>query len=413
MIREQEIASPAPTLGSHPVFAPRIELIDALRGFALMGLFLVHMLELFELYWAHPVKGGTELLVHDIVFTLFAGKAFALLALCFGLSFFIIMDRAARRGVDFSGRFVWRLVVLGLIGLIHGVWYRGDILEVLAVMGLFLIPVNRIGSMRALWVLAVVLLLQPLMLIQIAAALGGADWANTAPRFWAEAEMPSAYLNGPFWETLRLNIGPGHSFKWIFMLESGRLSQILGLSVAGLALGRMGFFSTPERFSRARWTGFGLALATAVCLYFWREDLTGLIPSSDAVFMPRALAGMLLSSLFDLSVTIALMLGFISLYLRFSRTLSSLAPVGRMTLTLYILQSLVFVPVFYGFGLGAHATMTQVEALLIGASTFAMQMVIAGLWFRRFLYGPVEWLWRAATYVTLRVPFLRRDRLPA
>src|SRR5687768_8400260 len=75
----------------------RVELIDSLRGFALMGLFLIHCVELFELYWAHPEPGP----VFDWVFGLFAGKSYALFALTFGLSFFIIMDSAAKRGVDF------------------------------------------------------------------------------------------------------------------------------------------------------------------------------------------------------------------------------------------------------------------------------------------------------------------------
>ncbi|HTN41207.1 MAG TPA: hypothetical protein VLZ84_08655, partial [Asticcacaulis sp.] len=115
-----------------PDFVPRMEGLDALRGFALMGLFLVHMPELYELYWAHPTTDPTQLLWHNAIFITFAGKSFALLALCFGVSFFIIMDRAAKRGVDFTGRFLWRLALLGLIGIIHGLWYRGDVLEVLA-----------------------------------------------------------------------------------------------------------------------------------------------------------------------------------------------------------------------------------------------------------------------------------------
>ena len=97
--------------------ASRMESLDALRGFALFGIFIVHMPELFELYWAKPATDPLQLAVHDTVWLLFAGKAFALLALCFGVSFFIIMDRAARRGIDFTGRFVWRLALLALLGL--------------------------------------------------------------------------------------------------------------------------------------------------------------------------------------------------------------------------------------------------------------------------------------------------------
>ena len=96
-----------------PEFFERMDLVDALRGFALMGLFILHSTEFFELYWAHPDPGW----VHTWVFGLFGGKAFALFALCFGLSFYIIMDRSARRGVDFTARFAWRLIILIGFGL--------------------------------------------------------------------------------------------------------------------------------------------------------------------------------------------------------------------------------------------------------------------------------------------------------
>jgi uncharacterized protein len=87
----------------------RLELVDILRGFALSGLFLVHMIESYELYWSNPVPGP----IADTVYLLFMGKSFSLLALCFGFSFYILMARAARRGVDFSARFAWRLTCCG------------------------------------------------------------------------------------------------------------------------------------------------------------------------------------------------------------------------------------------------------------------------------------------------------------
>jgi len=388
-------------------YTPRMEGLDALRGFALFGLFIVHMPELYELYWANPATDPLQLAVHDTVWLLFAGKAFALLALCFGVSFFIIMDRAARRGVDFTGRFVWRLALLAAMGLLHGLWYRGDVLEVLAVMGLCLVPFYRVRSNRLLLALAVLFLLQPLMLVRIAAGLAGAGWANAPLGYWSAA-IPQVYLDGGFADTLRMNVVDGHGFKWLFMYESGRLSQILGLSLVGMLLGRIGFFSRPGAFARARPVGLLVALGCALALYAGREPLAQLVPATEAMFMPRALAGAVLGSLLDLAVMAVLMLGFTTVYYGGGdRALAVLAPAGRMTLTLYVLQSLLFVPVFYGYGLGLYATMTQVQALLLGLAAFAVQLLFAHLWFGRFYYGPLEWLWRAGTYLTLDVPFVK------
>jgi len=388
-------------------YASRMESLDALRGFALFGLFIVHMPELFELYWAKQATDPLQLAVHDTVWLLFAGKAFALLALCFGVSFFIIMDRAARRGIDFTGRFVWRLALLALMGLLHGAWYRGDVLEVLAVMGLFLLPFHRVRSNRALLAVAAFFLLQPLMLVRIVAGLRGADWANQPLQYWS-ATIPEVYLHGGFVDTVRMNLADGHGFKWLFMYESGRLSQILGLSLVGMVLGRIGFFERPARFATARWVGLAVALAVAVALYFGREALVARVPGSEAMPMPRAMADALLGSLFDLAVMAASMLAFLIAYHGvFERALRTLAPAGRMTLTLYVAQSLVFVPVFYGYGLGLWASMTQVQAVLLGLAGFAAQLLFAHLWFRRFYYGPLEWLWRAGTWLTWKVPMVR------
>jgi uncharacterized protein len=386
----------------------RLEGLDALRGFALFGIFIVHMPELFELYWAHPATDPLQLAVHDAVWLVFAGKAFALLALCFGVSFFLLMDSAARRGVDFTGRFAWRLALLAAIGLLHGLWYRGDVLEVLAVMGLFLVPFQHVRSNRVLLAVAVFFLLQPLMLLRVAAGLQGAAWASQPLGYWS-ATIPEVYLHGGFVDTLRMNIVDGHGFKWLFMYESGRLSQILGLSLVGLLLGRAGFFSRPEAFARARVGGLTVTLAVALAVWLLRGPLAGLVPATEAMPMPRALAGALLGSLFDLAVMAVLMLGFLVLYYgRGRRALGLLAPAGRMTLTLYVAQSLIFVPVFYGYGLGLHASLSQVQAVLLGLVAFAAQVLFAHLWFRRFHYGPLEWLWRAGTWLTLQVPLLKR-----
>src|SRR5688572_11631364 len=166
----------------------RLELVDALRGFALMGLFLVHMVELFELYWLAPRPDWA----FEWTMWLFAGKSFALFALCFGLSFYIIMDRARGRGVDFTGRFAWRLAILLALGLLHGLVYRGEILQILALLGLLLIPFDRVRDNRVLIGLALFFFLQPFLFVRMFAALGGADWALEPPFFIVEDTLPIA-----------------------------------------------------------------------------------------------------------------------------------------------------------------------------------------------------------------------------
>ena len=118
----------------------------------------------------------------------------------------------------------------------------------------------------------------------------------------------------------------------------------------------------------------------------------------------------MLSGWIDIAGMAISLLVFVQLWVWGSgRVLDRLVPAGRMTLTLYIGQSLVFVPVYYGFGLHMWDRITQIESLLLGLVSFALQLVFATFWFRAFLYGPLEWLWRAATKLSFDVPFRRRE----
>ncbi len=276
-------------------------------------------------------------------------------------------------------------------------------------MGLFLVPFYRIKSSAFILLLGVICLLQPIMIVQMVSALHGAHWANQPFSFWS-GKTPEVYLTGhSLTETIRMNLVDGHPFKWAYMYESGRLSQILGLSLIGMVLGRIDFFGQPEKYKGLRLAGLVIAIAAAAGLWFGKAALLSLVPTTKDVFMPRALWDAMLSGWFDLSLMTVLMMGFLSLYYGFGhKVLNLLAPAGRMTLTLYVLQSVVFIPVFYSFGLGLHATILQSTAVLIAIGVFSVQVVLAHLWFKAFLYGPLEWLWRAATYLTLKVPFIRK-----
>ncbi|RYG15509.1 MAG: DUF418 domain-containing protein, partial [Caulobacteraceae bacterium] len=180
---------------------------------------------------------------------------------------------------------------------------------------------------------------------------------------------------------------------------SGRMSQILGLFVVGLIFGRIGFFDAEDRFRTARRAAIAAVLVATLAFRELREPLT-------AALFPNGLGGadwvwgMTTGAWVDLGWTMLSILVFVEVWrLLKGRVLGVLAPAGRMTLTLYIAQSLVFVPVFYSFGLGGYATIGQTQAFWIGVAAFAVQLVFAALWFRRFRYGPLEWGLRSATWM--------------
>jgi uncharacterized protein len=112
---------------------------------------------------------------------------------------------------------------------------------------------------------------------------------------------------------------------------------------------------------------------------------------------------------------IALALGYAALLLRGSehplgrRVVGLLAPLGRMALTNYLLQSLVLGFVFYGYGLGQFGIMSVTCGTILGLLLYTSQAVASSWWLERFRFGPVEWLWRSATYGALQ-PFRVRAR---
>jgi len=378
----------------------RLAIVDGLRGYALFGLFLVHMTGYFELYNARPVPSP----VQDWVLWLFLGKSFSLLAVCFGFSFFVMMDGARRRGEPFAGRFAWRLFLLFVIGWLHSLIYRGDIIAVLATAGFVLIPFDKVRSNRVLLIVAGLLLLQPFLIYRILAGLMGYDWALAEPLFYDDGGAMRPSLFGTLGEVIQANLVAGKFSKWAFYIETGRIVEILGLYLLGLVLGRARFFAEPERYARLRWAALIVAIAIIFPLSYVR--------SAACCFSrgPNYWTDVMISGWIDLAGMAISMLVFIQLWLwGGDRLFKCLVPPGRMTLTLYIGQSLVFVPVYYGFGLHLWDRITQPESLVLALAAFAAQLVFATVWFRHFVYGPLEWLWRAGMKLSFDVPFRRRQ----
>jgi len=379
---------------------PRLTMVDSLRGYALMGLFLVHMTGYFELYNARPVPSW----VQETTRVLFQGKSFSLLALCFGFSFFMMMDSARRKNQPFALRFAWRLIVLLGIGWLHALVYRGEIIVELAIVGFILIPFDRIRSSRALLAVAAVMLAQPYLIARIIAAYAGADWALRDPLFYHDGGAMRPSLFGTFPDVVQANIEAGKVAKWSYFIETGRIFQVMGLYLIGLVVGRSDFFADPERFRRIRNRVLAVALVVVTPLALIRLE-TCCHNRGPIYWVNTLFAGWT-----DLAGTAIILLAFVQLWQWGSgRVLGLFAPCGRMTLTLYIAQSLIFVPVFYGFGLHLWDRITQEQSLMLGVAAFVAQLVFATIWFRHFTYGPLEWIWRAATSLSLDVPFRRRQ----
>lgn len=392
---------------------PRIEVVDALRGFALFGLCLIHGLEHFDLLLypqtAPRLLETIDPIVNGIVFFLFAGKAFAIFSFMFGLSFFIQMDRQRQRGVDFRWRFFWRLVLLFLIGYLFGLAYCGEILTIFAVLGVALILLDKLGT-KTLLLLSILMVANIPYLYKFIVVLGDPALDPRPYPVWdLYGRAFEIFSQEPFTQVVRFNAWLGQRMKWLWYIQEGRIWQILGLFLWGMAAGRSRFFESIEEkkgLSRRLLVVSSLGFSA---LFLLRTNLNRFDLSENAAY----LAEKLVSSYANLMFTIVLMAGFVLLYglESWQRKLSLLAPLGRMSLTNYVGQSLVGVVFFYGFGGAMYQHFGHTLSLAFAIVLISSMIWISRAWLRRFYYGPLEWVWRAATFMTMSIPFVRsRDQ---
>ena len=390
----------------------RFEIVDALRGSALLGLFLLHCVEHFE-FGAYPEHRPDWLLAldhgtRDVAFFLFGGKAYAIFAMMFGLSFFLILDRAAQRGLDFRGRFVWRLCVLTAIGYAFGVLYCGEILTLLAVLGLPLALLYRVPT-RWLIGLSALFLIQPPFLWQLGHAL--LDPAYAPARFDVGGyyrKLGAVFSQEGLLEVLKVNLWTGVQARWSWSIENGRYLQMFGLFLWGQLLGRARIFEDRERSLRLARRALAAGLAAFVVVLLLQRSF----PGWGLAEAPRGILRRLLNSYGSLAQMTVWAAGFVLLYhaTPCRRALNLLAPYGRTSLTNYVTQSLVGMTLFYHFGFGLFRHLGEFYSILYGVGFFALQAAVSRLWLEHFQYGPFEWLWRCLTFLSFKTPFRKPRR---
>ncbi len=381
----------------------RIEIADVLRGFAVMGITLIHFIERFSLY-SFPEETNnflifTDKVIWDSVFFAFSGKAYCIFALLFGFSFFIQDKSQKEKGKDFRGRFAWRLVLLFFIACVNSTLFPGEILVLYALLGYVLIAVCRLSTRTAAFI-AVILLLQPVEWGQLIYALIDPEYtvnaALDAP-YWEIVN--TAQKEASFLEMCKTAIWTGNIANMGWMLLHGRVTQTAGLFIAGMLIGRSSLFPYSKNNIKIWIKVFIIAVTAFFPLY-------GLIPilpdfiSREALLAPSTL---ILKSLSNLAFTGILFAGIILVYYltKCRGVLRKLAPYGRMSATNYLSQSLIGGFLFYNWGLGLYGHTGITACFLMGICVFLLQFFCCHWWLRSHRQGPLEWLWKKGTWITI------------
>jgi len=368
------------------ILQPRIFSIDALRAIALLGIFLVHAHDGYNLYAAAPALSQWDALYDWGYKEFFLSKSYMLFAFLFGLSFYLQLSRAQNRGIDFRARFCWRLLLLIGFGLLHSLFYFGDILIIFGVLGLPLVLLWNLSN-RILWSIIAILLLQPVALWND--LLGNPEallyWYSSVCSSLNLPSMPSPDTS-TWWQLAEWNITTGTTHAFLYMIWSSRLGFVILMFVLGIIAGRMRFMdSNPRRMLKLALLGAGLY---TICLFLDVTALRGYIPT--VLHMWENLAFVLFFGAF-----MAWLLSRSAL----QAYLSPLVALGKCTLTCYVMQSVIMTYLLAGWGCGLGGKLSLSSTLLLCLVIYLLQIGFSMLWLRFFKYGPLEGIWRRLTQV--------------
>lgn len=382
---------------------PRIEVVDSLRGFAIMAIMLIHSIEHFNFYvfpdpstqpaWLNSLDTG----IWDTLFLLFGGKGYAVFALLFGFTFSLMFGKQQSQGVDFGPRFLWRMLLLVGFALFNGLFFPGEVLMMYALVGVVLFLVRKFNN-KALLIAALFLLSQPIEWGRYIYHLFNNDYTvpvSEMGQYWNL--LKEAQLGNSFLELVKANTLYGHKVSLMWAYDVGRLVQTGGLFVFGYWLGKKELFVDSEK--SIRFWKRALAIGALVFVPFF------LLERNFAELTDAKIHGQTLLKVVDmygnLALTAVLVASFILLYKTkfFKKIAGGLRYCGRMSLTAYVLQSIIGGFVFYGYGLGIGPSMLHTKSLAIGILLFAILFYFCKFWVNKYGQGPLEKLWHKLTWI--------------
>lgn len=382
----------------------RIALLDVLRGVAIFGMFTVTMtadLPWGETFREQPldIKDGTVMVVIDLLAN---GKFLTIFSFLFGVGFYLQMERAINLGVPYLAVYLRRLVVLFLIGALAVVGgLNSHILIYYSMLGL-LLPLIARRTTRILIASIVVCFTIGIGIDHIGSVttLMGSDRPaqmeliddSSNQEALGENERDLVYGEGSFKDIaiFRASNLPGDVFSW--NLLGG--APLLGLMLLGCYVCRRGAIKDPSVRKK---------MARTVFPWLFSVGMIGMVISLWLMNADSKLLSWIGYLAFDFGwpvlglsyvaiITIAMEKG------AWQRVLLPFAHVGKLALTNYLFQGFVIAAFTYQWGFGLYGEMGPFWGLMVVFAIFPIMIIASSWWTKRFLFGPVEWLWRSLTY---------------
>jgi uncharacterized protein len=400
------------TTQATPVTAKeRIYTLDVIRGFALLGIFIMNMPGFNTSFFA-GVDGTKQFpawydqWAENARDVLFSGKFNSMFSMLFAIGFIIQIGRLEERDpANAKFTYLRRIFWLFVFGAIHMcVFWTGDVLHIYALFGLVLLALRRVPD-KVLWTLFGLCMVYPVAMglyrMSVFTPEYGA-YIKTVSKAW-EVTNNAAYGHGSWLAAAR-----EHSretavlYTEPFMLR-GILAfyvQVFSTMLLGLMLGRRKFFQNSGQHlplvKRVQWATLALGLATGLTFGIWQATTTDFVtptPFRIIAFVSYWVC------------RVSIMAFYVATIVRcvhndaWRRRLAPMATAGRMPLTNYLMQTLMATFIFYGWGLGFWGRVGPALDLAIAfVIFFVIQVPLSKWWLARYELGPMEWLWRKLTY---------------
>jgi len=385
-----------------PVASSRIEVIDAIRGFAVMGILLANI-QSWSGYKFLPYEYIEQLPYYpwDHFFNLLNdwfvdGRFYSIFSLLFGVGFGIQYLKWRDNLAPFISKYQRRLSFLLLFGILHSLLWSGDILTLYALMAFVLVALRNLTD-RGVLTLAIAtlgffLIPQTLVMILIEPV---AKAAGIAPKVYPDVTpdvLNHALGQGSLLEVFQMNLHNLY-WRWLDFLPNGRISRVLGLFLLGFWLARVDYFRSTV-FRGRQILIFGIP---GLALTYLGQCLHGNLSAWSTTPLDILTKAMMVGAQVFLALAYISIIAWLFKQPWGERLLYPLTQIGRTAFTSYLAQSVIGIAIFYGIGFGLYGSLGLAQLWLLTLLIFAAQVVAVTLWLRYFKQGPVEWLWRSLT----------------
>ena len=400
-----------------PVKANEREIfMDVLRGIAILGIFVANLGSGFSWYneSAHAtgpyLVPGWDTKMSFLHHMLIEGKFYSIFSLLFGWGIALQFKRAENKGINALPTIRRRLLFMLLLGAIHLLIWPGDIVFFYALLAFILLPLRKFSN-KTLLITGAMLLLSPILLYWAKMTWPvlnyPADWllqtgikVDTAiMNIQSEEEFMKIMNEGSWLDQLKMNIS-GFFFRYRHLFFVSRIPKVLGMFLIGYVIGRSDFYKNILQHKKLLYWVIGIGLVVGLpANYFLAKYMTHF----NQEYFTLKIKGLYQTIFYALGVA-PLALAYVAIFMLCfqsaagKKIMSLVAPAGKMAFSNYSMQSLIGNFVFLGAGLGFMGQVGPVYYTLFGIAVFIFQVAFSTFWLKYFNYGPVEWLWRSATY---------------